>query len=49
MGGRGGASGLSAANIPKINNPAGIPQNAITEDEFLSFLDARKWRPYYGN
>lgn len=36
MGGRGGASGLSAANIPKINNPAGIPKNAITEDEFLA-------------
>lgn len=36
MGGRGGASGLSAVDIPKINNPAGIPKNAITEDEFLA-------------
>ncbi|MCI8800325.1 MAG: hypothetical protein HFH88_11015 [Lachnospiraceae bacterium] len=36
MGGRGGSSGLNVANIPKINNPARIPKNAITEDEFLA-------------
>lgn len=35
MGGRGGNSGLTA-NIPRINNPAGIPRNAITESEFLA-------------
>lgn len=32
MGGRGGSSGIA---IPRIKNPAGIPSNAITEDEFL--------------
>lgn len=32
MGGRGGSSGVA---IPRIKNPAGIPSNAITEDEFL--------------
>jgi len=36
VGGRGGSSGLNVANIPKINNPARIPKNAITEDEFLA-------------
>lgn len=34
MGGRGSKSGLTA-NVPKMNNPAGIPRNAMTEDEFL--------------
>ena len=37
MGGRGGSSGLKSANIHRINNPAGIPKNAITEEEFLAF------------
>lgn len=32
MGGRGGNSGFS---IPRIKNPAGIPSNAMTEDEYL--------------
>ena len=31
MGGRGGSFGT----VPKLKNPAGIPSNAITEDEFL--------------
>ena len=41
MGGRGSSSGkagreASAGSVPKINNPAGIPDNAITEQEFLA-------------
>lgn len=41
MGGRGSSSGkagsgVSAGSVPKINNPAGIPDNAITEQEFLA-------------
>ena len=39
MGGRGnssGGGGGGAGNVPKINNPAGIPDNAITEQEFLA-------------
>lgn len=35
MGGRGGSSGL-ASNVPRLNNPAGIPKNAMTEQEFLA-------------
>lgn len=31
-----GSSGF-ISSVPKIKNPAGIPGNAITEDEFLSF------------
>ena len=29
------------ANIPNIKNPAGIPRNAITEDEFLALRGVR--------
>ena len=39
MGGRGsssGAKGGAAGGIPRLNNPAGIPSNAITEEEFLT-------------
>lgn len=32
MGGRGSSSSVG---IPRMKNPAGIPSNAITEDEFL--------------
>lgn len=32
MGGRGGSSSVG---VPRMKNPAGIPSNAITEDEFL--------------
>lgn len=38
MGGRGSGSGKGTYNgikIPKMRNPAGIPSNAITEDEYL--------------
>lgn len=38
MGGRGGNSRISIGStnsIPKINNPAGIPSNHMSEDEFL--------------
>ena len=36
MGGRGASSGRAGGgSIPRINNPAGIPSNAMTEDEFL--------------
>lgn len=35
MGGRSSASGMTSG-IPKLNNPAGIPSNAITEEEFLT-------------
>lgn len=37
MGGRGGsfAGSRSAGKIPRLNNPCGIPGNAITEQEFL--------------
>lgn len=34
MGGRSSASGMTSGT-PKLNNPAGIPSNAITEEEFL--------------
>lgn len=38
--GAGGGAAQAAqqknANIPSINNPAGIPSNAMTEDEFLT-------------
>ena len=34
MGGRGSAS-AAGRGVPRLNNPAGIPSNAITEDEFL--------------
>lgn len=30
----GGASG--GADVPRLNNPAGIPSNAITEEEYLA-------------
>lgn len=33
-GSRGGKR-VGGSNIPKLNNPAGIPSNAMTEDEFL--------------
>jgi len=33
MGGRTSASGMG---VPKMNNPAGVPSNAMTEQEFLS-------------
>lgn len=44
MGGRGSSSGEAggkaggrgSGSVPKINNPAGIPDNAITEQEFLA-------------
>ena len=38
MGGRGASSGRAGGGgyIPKMNNPAGIPSNAMTEDEFLA-------------
>ena len=37
MGGRGASSGRAGGgSIPKMNNPAGIPSNAMTEDEFLA-------------
>jgi hypothetical protein len=32
VGGRGGSSSIG---VPRMKNPAGIPSNAITEDEFL--------------
>ncbi|MEE1124887.1 MAG: hypothetical protein U0L18_02990 [Acutalibacteraceae bacterium] len=32
MGGRGGSSSVG---VPRMKKPAGIPSNAITEDEFL--------------
>lgn len=35
MGGRGGASGLSAVDIPKINNPAGQPHPQILKISLL--------------
>lgn len=31
-----GAGAKSGAKVPRINNPAGIPSNAITEQEFLA-------------
>ncbi len=39
MGGRGARS--ARVRIPKINNPVGIPSNAITEDEFLGLRGVR--------
>lgn len=36
MGGRGNSSGFRAGGGIRINNPAGIPSNAMTEDEFLA-------------
>lgn len=35
MGGRGSSSGAKGGVIPQIKNPAGIPSNHMTEDEFL--------------
>lgn len=35
-GNRGGKRGSANSTIPKMNNPAGIPSNHMTEDEFLA-------------
>lgn len=37
MGGR-GASRSIALRVPKLKNPAGIPSNHMTEDEYLALL-----------
>lgn len=33
---RGGQRGVAGGGIPRMNNPAGIPSNAMTEGEFLA-------------
>ena len=40
MGGRGASSGkrVRSEAIPKMNNPAGIPSNHMTEQEYLDIL-----------
>ena len=34
-GNRGGKRSVGNSTVPKLNNPAGIPSNHMTEDEFL--------------
>ena len=37
-GNRGGKRGSANSTIPKMNNPAGIPSNHMTEQEYLALL-----------